>query len=229
MTVSQVGATQTSTTTGSPSQVMNKPAGVAAGDLILACWVAFNATAPTCASPGTNWVRKYQRTDAGQGWGHEIWLKVVDGSEGSTFTFTADGGTSNAVVLWAIRSNVRSFTTVNEAWDNVNVAKIGLAVAQVTTNELYPRNAPGVVYLFATNSFGLAFSFDGTPWPNPAMTNIGQASSGWTMQVCTNNYSNTNTIATETVNCSAATGSILALLFSIKEPTSPATGGWLRA
>src|SRR5574338_80864 len=103
-------ATTTNVNTASTSYVLNKPAGTTTGDILVAAVVLNAASGQNLTAPA-GWTRAYSSPADGGSTGANnttvfqslyVYWRVVDGTEGATFTFTAAvsaKGSGNVVAI----------------------------------------------------------------------------------------------------------------------------------
>ena len=94
------------------SVVMTKPAGTAVGDVLIFQMVSVPGAIGTI-SPPTGWTLIDAQT-YGSGEGSADYYRVVDGSEGSTFTWTWTGGLGRGVMILAAFSGVDNTTPIHK-------------------------------------------------------------------------------------------------------------------
>lgn len=139
MAIAIVGAA----TTASSSGVCPKPAGVVAGNVLIAFTGSYAPAVTAWASSGWTFVTLTNETagPAGSDMSCGLLYKVAGASEPASYTFTSTGGgASNINVIMAAYSGVDNVTPVdtssvnNSVGDNINVVGLGLTASQ--TNEL---------------------------------------------------------------------------------------------
>lgn len=96
-----VGSEKTSPATGT-SLVINKPADVASGDLLVALVVAARRADDTWTGPA-GWTERAQSNDGGNSPDIAIFTKVAGGSEGASYTFSYTFSSSLTGCIVALR------------------------------------------------------------------------------------------------------------------------------
>ena len=227
MSLSQVGATQV-VTASNTTQVLNNPAivgsGGQVGDILLCCWSMYHgaSTAPT------GWSRAIQWNSVGSptisNWTWEVWYRVVDGTEASSFNFTAAGVYQNLPTLWAMRSSNGPFTG-NPFGVYGSPNGNGSYSANSVANGITPLAAPGmVISWFADFVSNYTFTFNSSTNPNPGMNEVGYSTTGAaglrTQEVTWAPFSTTAALPAETGTWGTAAGTAMlqAVQFTITEP-----------
>lgn len=169
---------------GATTTTVNLPAGILAGDLLLACWGGGLASGTFAISGWTNLYSGSSRVN--------LAYKVATGSEGSTATATWGSGTSGSLVTLLVRgASVKAATfivagttatatsanpitpTLSPSWGSADTLWIGhiatnqaLPETPVTWPSLYPDNhlqdtygsGPGVIAVGSVNTVASSIS-----------------------------------------------------------------------
>ncbi len=135
MAITQVGGTETGTTTDpATSLTINKPATVAAGDVMIAGVTANNDTITAPAG----WTEFEGRLAPTVAWQVRLYYKVVTGSEGASFSWTVGSGGPSA-----------GFINCWRGVDNANPIDATSAATIVEANQGEPDTGPSVTAVSA--------------------------------------------------------------------------------
>ncbi len=110
--------------------VVNLPASIAAGELLLA-FVALSHTIAATVTPPGDWNTVYDSIGNGNQRRSACYWKLADGAEGASFNVTASASTAWATVAYRIN-----------AWDSGTAPESGTLVAAAGTNPNPPNLAP---------------------------------------------------------------------------------------
>jgi hypothetical protein len=133
MSLSYVGTPTTGLVHQGMSLVVNKPTGVAAGDLLLIVGLGFSSTLTSSNPTGFTLVK-----DSPNGWG-TLMARKADGSEGSTFSFAFSSNGDGIAMCIAIRGSAVATATTGwfdpstfPSWYDPNTAGTTIPVPAIT-------------------------------------------------------------------------------------------------